>query len=266
MKKAIILIICAVMMFCSCAKTQEKSTSSGYPSVYYSLEPQTTFFGTFRSIKSIFEKNARMLGMIKYVDEDILREYIVPNGTEDECSAVLADIKALSDDICKDCTTDSERLYAIAEWVSENIYYDRDAADTSVTNETVSLKNVFENRRTTCAGYSNAVSALCGAQGIICVNLRGGSSSTGYTRARLEEAPKNHEWNGVVIDGEWVFCDSTWASQNRFENGAFFKNDILTDYYFSFPFGEMSIEHRIDIADLRDFYGISNRNSQKNPE
>lgn len=293
MKKLFILIVSAAML-CSCAnENRQPSSSEGsvtvtetavseqtavseeseispkeekfeYPRVEYTLEDRTVFFGTFPPIEAVFEKNAEKLADIPMCGDNVLNEYISPRSDDAERAEVLRRVKALSDEICEGCETDSERLYAICDWVSRNIYYDFDARNHEVTAEVICLKNVLETSRTTCAGYATFTAALCGAQGIICVDLRGGSSSEGWKRSELLETPMNHEWNGAIIGGEWVFCDTTWASQNTYENGAYFQNEPLTSFYYGADFGQMSIEHRIDIAEFRDFYGISENNPPQN--
>lgn len=235
-----------------------------YPPVEYTLEKQTVFFGTFPPIEAIFEKNAEKLADVPLCGQAVLDEYISPRSDAAERADVLRRVKELSDEICKGCETDAERLYAICDWVSRNIYYDFDARNSEVTADVICLKNVLETKRTTCAGYATFTAALCGAQGIVCVDLRGGSSSEGWKRSELPDAPMNHEWNGAIIDGKWVFCDTTWASQNSYENGAYFQNEPLTPFYYGADFSQMCIEHRIDIAEFRDFYGIFGNNSPQN--
>lgn len=292
MKKILILILSAALL-CSCGNERRQANSSAeslsvteaaeseqtavseeskisqkekftYPPVEYTLENQTVFYGEFPPIQAIFEKNAEKLADVPLCGQDVLDEYISPRSDAADRADVLRRVKELSDEICAGCETDSERLYAICDWVSRNIYYDFDARNSEVTADVICLKNVLETSRTTCAGYATFTAALCGAQGIVCVDLRGGSSSEGWKRSELADAPMNHEWNGAVIDGKWVFCDTTWASQNSYENGAYFQNEPLTPFYYGADFGQMSIEHRIDIAEFRDFYGIFENNSPQN--
>lgn len=292
MKKIIVLILSAALL-CSCGNERRQANSPAesfvtakaaeseqtavfeeskisekdenrYPPVEYTLEEQTVFYGTFTPIKEIFEKNAEKLANVPLCGQAVLDEYISPRSDDAERAEVLRQVKALSDEICADCKTDSERLYAVCDWVSRNIYYDFDARNSEVTAEVICLKSILETKRTTCAGYATFTAALCGAQGIVCVDLRGGSSSEGWYRSELMDAPMNHEWNGAIIDGEWVFCDTTWASQNAYENGAFFQKEPLSSFYYGADFAQMSIEHRIDIAEFRDFYGIFGNTSPQN--
>ena len=212
-----------------------------------------TPYGTFRLIPEIYEKNTAMLDRITEHGGDICALYISPDGSDDERRAIMHELKSLADEICRGIDDPAEQAKAICKWTAENISYDRDAAETSVDEYTISLENIFHNGyKTTCGGYSNTVSALCGCMGIYCVNFRGGTASGGYTRKQLAEAPINHEWNGVKIDGEWLFLDTTWYSGKYYSGGEYSEQEEIP-FYGGFDLEQMTVEHRIDIADHRDF-------------
>jgi len=82
--------------------------------------------------------------------------------------------------------------------------------------------------------------------------MKGGTSSEGYTRAELETAPANHEWNAVMLDGLWYYADCTWISDLSFKDGEY-SGGKTEPFYSLFGFGEMSVEHRIDRCEYRDF-------------
>ena len=63
----------------------------------------------------------------------------------------------------------------------------------------------------------------------------------------------NHEWNAVKLDGEWVFVDVTWLSNNNYDENGYNKSNSFDDMYFDMSLERMSYEHRIDLADHRDF-------------
>ncbi len=202
--------------------------------------------------KYIYEQNVKRLQNIFDYGAAVSAEYIVPDKDKGSCVAVMSRIKDLSDEICADSVSESEKACSIAMWVSENIYYDRDAAIESVNLDVISLENVLALKRTTCAGYSNLFSALCQAQGICCINMRGGVLDTeGYT---LKTIPKNHEWNAAYCDGEWLFFDTTWSSLNVYTDEEYVKIDMVAEEYINMDFSEMSVKHRIDTAEYRNFY------------
>ena len=139
-------------------------------------------------------------------------------------------------------------------WVGTNVAYDKDAASDAVDASITSLEAILENEyRTTCAGFANLYSALCYCQGIYCLNMKGGTSADGYQRYELEKAPANHEWNCVLIDGTAIYVDCTWISDLSFENGEYTGGNDIKPFYASFNFGEMSVEHRIDRCEYREY-------------
>ncbi|MCI7768210.1 MAG: hypothetical protein MSJ26_09585 [Oscillospiraceae bacterium] len=218
----------------------------------------TTPYGTFTPIESVLDINEYMTTNPVILTEEETLPYICGEGGDpDEVRRI---IRELSDGICSEAVNDSEKAEAIAMWVGMNVAYDFDAGensgDLSVTNLEAIISNNF---RTTCGGFANLYSALCSAQGIKVLNMKGGTSSDGYTRAELETAPANHEWNGVKLDGKWYYSDSTWISDLSFSDGALSGGTEIKSFYALFSFGEMSVEHRIDRCEYRD-YGFENIN------
>lgn len=164
----------------------------------------------------------------------------------------MSGIKKLSDEICAGADSETEKAYLIAKWEAENIYYDHDAAKNNVDENVISLVNVLSLKRTTCAGYSNLFTALCEAQGIMSVNLRGGVlNSDEYT---IETIPTNHEWNAAYCDGVWRFYDVTWASYNTYIDGEYSHNEDIDENCIGMDFYKMSELRRVDKADYRNFY------------
>ena len=217
----------------------------------------TTPYGTFTPIESVLDINEYMTNNPVILTEEETLPYIcTEQGDPDEIRKTITE---LSDGICSEAKTDAEKAEAIAMWVGLNVAYDFDAAketgDLSVTSLEAILSNDF---RTTCGGFSNLYSALCGAQGIEVLCMKGGTSSDGYTRAELETVPSNHEWNAVRLDGKWYYSDCTWISDRSFTDGAFSDGTDIVPFYALFGFGEMSVEHRIDRCEYRDF-GFKNK-------
>jgi hypothetical protein len=208
----------------------------------------------------VLEGNRKRMEKINYyADPQFTEPYIVDKGTPEEITATLNEVKMLSDDLSIGVTDTYEKLRIFNDFVTETIAYDRDAAHNSVAPDVICLKNVLSRKRTTCAGYSNLFSALCNAQGIYCVNIRGAAVGDSTTRANLHEAsaPINHEWTAVWYGEEdrWVYVDTTWNSWNKYENGQFrYAEPRLT--YFDISEEELSLDHSARIVDFRDFFGV----------
>ena len=206
------------------------------------------------NFSSVIDLNRKMLGNIPEYGDKYCSGYISTQKDYGLHKRILSELQTLSDEICTGAETDYDKILKLEYWVADNIYYNHLAAETAVTQEVISLETVLETKTTTCAGYSNLFSALCNMQDIYCVNLRGGTSSREDTPERLMEAPMNHEWNAVLLDGQWIFIDTTWLSNNSYtaEDG-YVHSDTMDEQYFHMTFEYMSYEHRIDLADYRDF-------------
>lgn len=208
----------------------------------------------YENFAEVLERNRRMLGNVMEYGDEYCSGYVSVKKDAELHRRILSELQSLSDEICEGAETDREKVERIEYWVADNIYYNHVAAEKAVTAEVISLETVLETRTATCAGYSNLFSALCNMQGIYCVNLRGGTYACEDTPEYLMEAPMNHEWNAVLLDGEWLFIDTTWLSNNSYtaEYGCVY-SDTMDEMYFDMTLEYMSLEHRIDLADYRDF-------------
>lgn len=207
----------------------------------------TTPYGTFELIESVIDINEYLTLNPTVPDPELCRLYITESGDDETAAEIMMQIKAISDSVCDGCTDDYSKAYALAMWTGQNIAYDYDAAHNSADLSIISLEAILNNgMKTTCGGFANFYSALCHSQGIYCLYLKGGSSSEGYSRAQLAEAPANHTWNAVALDGQWYYVDCTWISDLGVENGIVSGGENIKPFYALFGFGEMSIEHRID--------------------
>jgi hypothetical protein len=167
-------------------------------------------------------------------------------------------VQELSDSLCSGLTNDYDKIKALHDYVADNIYYDFVAKEDFANLETISLKNVLDNKRTICAGYANLFSALCNAQGIYCVNIRGSVKTTEVPDITLDEAPTNHEWTAVWLDSEsrWVYVDCTWDSSNRYYSEDYTVSDTHKNTYFDISVEELSNNHKAKIVDYRNFFAV----------
>lgn len=205
------------------------------------------------SNKTLANKNILYMNKIQNHGTDITFQYVSAEMDDIKNKAVIYYIEKLSNDICANHKTDYDKAYAIALWVSENICYNYDDANAGIDFDTISLETTLALRRTTCAGYSNLFSALCEAQGIYCVNLRGCGNVGLCECDDWDKQPINHEWNAVYCKDTWYFVDTTWASNNSYSNGIEYFYDTINTQYLMMDFYTMSNDHRIDISDHREF-------------
>lgn len=220
---------------------------------YIKTDAYTTPYGTFEPIEHVLDINEYMTLHPNIIGSEACILYITESGDTDRAREIMKEVKRQADNICKGISNKYDKVYALAMWTGKNMAYDFDAAEDEGSDLSVtSLEAIIENGyKTTCAGFSNMFSALCYTQGIYCLNMKGGTSSEGWTRAQLAEAPANHEWNAVVIDGEWYYTDCTWITDYSYQDGEYYGGSDVKPFYAVFGFGEMSIEHRIDRCEYR---------------
>ena len=158
--------------------------------------------------------------------------YVTDELTEESVKQTLDEIAYLADYIAGDIKDEYKKLEAIAKWVSDNIYYDCDARENSVTQSEICIKNVLKSRKTVCVGYSALFSALCEAQGLYVVNVKGTVTSDTVDYSDLADGPVNHEWCAALIDDIWIWVDCVWNSNLKFKNNEFTSLGANTEMYF----------------------------------
>ncbi len=107
------------------------------------------------------------------------------------------EIADLADSLTAGKRTDREKMKAIFDWVSQNVTYDGNLPD-----DQRDAFDAYTLRRSTCGGYTR----LCRLMGVIV-----GLQVAEIAGISNEENPFLHDWNAVLLDGEWLFFDATWA-------------------------------------------------------
>lgn len=249
MNRFILVVIAAVMLSVSANELRKNDCNSD--TAAYNLPAEDDVLN--KVYASVIESNAeRLENVVEYGDKYCTNYISVKNDIRVH-KAILAELRVLSNAICDGEESDYEKVRKISYWVAENVYYNYVAANTSVNAEVISLETVLKTKTATCAGYSNLFSALCNMQGIYCINIRGGTCEAADTDEYLMNVPMNHEWNAVKIDGEWVFVDVAWLSNNKYDEDGYHKSHSFDNIYFDMSLERMSYEHRIDLVDYRDF-------------
>ena len=212
------------------------------------------------ALPAVLEQNTSKMEHINDHGAEFVVDYISESWDYNTVESVLNQVKALSDDICSGCNDDYEKICAIADYVSSTLSYDLDAKHNAVTFDVISLENVLEKKRTTCAGFSNLFSSMCNAQGLYCVNIRGSavSPSDGIYSSNLddENTVMNHEWTAVYYDAEqrWVYVDCTWNCTNYYENSEFRYGGSVRNTYLDISLENISKDHKAIIVDHREFF------------
>lgn len=182
--------------------------------------------------------------------------HITPSGDTGEARQILAQVKELSDRICAGLSDDYSRARALAQWVSENMYYDRDASRNGVSEESITLRAALENHRSVCFGWSNLYAALCESQGIQCFVVSG-SVVTGSRcfPQTVTSDERSHSWNMVRLPDRDVWVDTVWDSSNSYEHGDYITGG--TDMqYFDISNDVLANDHRVTRFEHRDYFGL----------
>lgn len=173
------------------------------------------------------------------------------------------DIAKLSAEITKGLSTDYDKCKAIHDWVCKNIWYDRDAYNAMKTDdEKASFINtepteVLKTKKTICDGYSNLTVALLREAGISAKKVSGYALGLDAPDTWTKELAGNiisqntqydktinHAWTEAFIDGKWIFIDTTWDSQNKYENGRFGTQKAVAYDYFNPTLEDFSKDHK----------------------
>jgi hypothetical protein len=212
------------------------------------------------AIPAVIEQNISKMDKVSDHGAEFVVDYISESWDYETVENILGQIKSLSDELCAGCVNDYDKICILADYVSSNIAYDFDAKHNAVTFDVISLENVLQKKRTTCAGFSNLFSALCNAQGLYCVNIRGSavSSEDGVYADSLddENTVMNHEWTAVYYNDEqrWVYVDCTWNSTNTYKNGEFFYSSAPRTKYLDISIENLSQDHKAIIVEHREFF------------
>lgn len=202
----------------------------------------------------VMEQNSSAKEHILDIPEDIVADYIVTGGTSEQRTEVLAEISDIAAQVCEGMESDYDKARALSQWVSQNIYYDFDAYDSSVTTETLSLSGTLSLHRSVCGGYANLYAALCQSQGIDCYIAQGDVVQNHRTFDEAEEAP-SHEWNLVHIDGRYFWVDTLWNnSDNIYADGEYSSNGSPGLRYFDPTEEAMAQNHRAVRIERREFF------------
>lgn len=202
----------------------------------------------------IMEQNEKACLHILDIPKDIVADYIVTSGTDEQRTEVLTEISAIAEQVCEDIESDYDKARALSQWVSQNIYYDFDAYHSSVTTETLSLESTLSLHRSVCGGYANLYAALCQSQGIECYIAQGDVVQNHRTFAETDDEAPSHEWNLVCIDGRYFWVDTLWNNSGNIYIDGQYSEGSPSLRYFDPTEEVMSQDHRAKRIEHRAFF------------
>jgi hypothetical protein len=149
---------------------------------------------------------------------------------------VSPQVKTLASRITRGMSSDSLKVRAIYEWVTDNIAYDVDLfkdADFKQYAETQKPENVIQSRKAVCMGYTNLFQDLCLASGIKAYTITGYSKNLDSRTNTLIFSTDRHSWNAVKLNNKWYLCDPTWSAGAINVRTGLFKKQLNEEFYLS---------------------------------
>lgn len=145
-------------------------------------------------------------------------------------------VQRQSDEICTGLTSDADKVAAIHDWMTANIYYDYPLM--AQDHPWPTAQTVLDRRAYVCSGYTTLFQALCWAQKIPCVCVSG-STNSGF-----------HAWNAVQVDGAWSWVDVTWDTSNGYYGGDNWEAGTRRNNYFRCSSEFLSIDHTVSYTSV----------------
>lgn len=125
-----------------------------------------------------------------------------------EASVARKQVQALVAGLKLEGKTKQEKVYAIATWIFDNCEYLHSNAAPESDIYPRALKDVIASKYQICEGYARLFKEMCEAAGIHTQYLVGYVLTDG-------DKPMSHAWNRVFIDGQWLYCDLTFADGDK---------------------------------------------------
>lgn len=179
----------------------------------------------------------------EYVDNIDISGALKP---EKDIESGNGEIAALASSITAGCSTDYAKVKAVHDWVCSNIYYDYDVYNKVSNNRKISALDVLHAKRACCDGFSNLTAALLRASGIPAKPILGYTFTKEFNSNDIKN---NHEWVRAFVDGRWITVDTTWDTENRWENGRFIpaEGEVVKYKYFDSSTALFSVDHAYNL-------------------
>lgn len=151
--------------------------------------------------------------------------------------SVSLPVKRLASQITEGIRTDSLKVRAIYEWVTDNIAYDIDLFnDMNIKTveqyaEAQKSDKVIQRKKAVCMGYSNLFQDLCNAANIRAYSVPGYCKSPDPRTNTMTFSSERHSWNAVKINNKWYLCDPTWSAGSINIQTGLFRRQLNEEFY-----------------------------------
>lgn len=203
--------------------------------------------------QTLAENNQSVLDTVVNSSASRIAQSITMDGSTDKIPEIWKEIEKISNEICDGIDDDYEKLRAIADWVSDNIYYDRPAVRRGEPPSCLTLEYILNNKSGICGSYANMTAALCNAQGIRCISITGKALIDGQNYLNTNIEGGLHEWNVAEINGRRIIVDSCWMSANNLDYSGNYKHRDNVWKWFDIGDEIFAIDHQARTAEYKDF-------------
>lgn len=194
------------------------------------------------------------------IDLEMEQEFYA--GERENILSYQDEIKKTALEVTKNCTTDYEKCKVIHDWVSSNIWYNRDVYR-GKADGLQDAASVLKDKRGVCAGYTALTTQMLHSvnnsvkRGERSLAL-GADMDENWTYDVLKIPWLNHAWTEAYVDGKWMILDTTWDSRNVYENGVYGVQKPSGETNFDPPLKEFSKDHLISEYDFPQ-HGINEK-------
>jgi len=132
-------------------------------------------------------------------------------------------------------TTEYEKFRVLFRWITENIEYNKSAANAADADK------VVRKNKAVCQGFSNLLKEMCNSANIECEVV------VGYTKTDVKDINRklkktDHAWNIVTLNGQKYLVDVTWATSKYNMVTRKFQKDF-DEHYFLTPPDKFILDH-----------------------
>lgn len=209
------------------------------------------------ALRELAENNQNVLNSVADSSSSRVAQAITMDGSIGKIPEIWAEIEKISNEICNGIDDDYEKLRAIADWVSDNIYYDRPAVTRGEPPSCLTLEYMLNNKASVCGGYANMTAALCNAQGIRCISITGKALINRQNYLNTTLAGSLHEWNIAEINGRQIIVDTCWMSANNLSYGGVYDHKNNVRKWFDTGDEIFAIDHQASTAEYKDFKALA---------
>lgn len=204
---------------------------------------------------SLSYKNPEVFSEITDSPALVSKAYLTCVDDDELIASLQNNLREISAQITKGASTTYEKAWLIYDWLCRFMYYDHDAAESTITEETIAISNTSITKRTVCSGYASFYCALLEAAGIDAVTIKGSAAAGEVTYDTLETGRQNHEWSAFYCTEQerWVYADACWGSENDYQYGEYKTEDYIDTRYFDPTEEAFALNHRCDTAQRRAY-------------